>query len=66
MSNEDIKAIVDNALTDNAVDMKDAFYNAINDKIFAAIEQRKQHVAANMIGAHQQQAADNAEVAEAE
>lgn len=66
MSREDINAIVDNALVDNAVDMKDAFYNAINDKIFDAIEQRKQFVASNMIGAHEQQAADNAEVAEAE
>jgi hypothetical protein len=49
MSKEDITAIVDHALSDNAVDMKDAFYNAINDKIFAAIEQRKQVVAANML-----------------
>jgi len=65
MSREDINAVVDNALTDNAVDMKDAFYNAINDKIFAAIEQRKIQVAQNMIGAHGQQAADNAEVAAA-
>lgn len=65
MPNENINAIVNNALEDNAVDMKDAFYNAINDKIFAAIEQRKQVVASNMIGAHNQQAADNAEVAEA-
>jgi hypothetical protein len=53
MSKEDITAIVDHALSDNAVDMKDAFYNAINDKIFAAIEQRKQVVAANMLALHQ-------------
>lgn len=65
MSKEDINAIVDNALSDNAVDMKAAFYDAINDKIFDAIEQRKIHVASNMIGAHHQQAADNAEVAAA-
>lgn len=49
MSKEDITAVVDHALSDNAVDMKDALYNAINDKIFAAIEQRKQMVAANML-----------------
>jgi hypothetical protein len=53
MSKEDITAIVDHALSDNAVDMKDAFYNAINDKIFAAIEQRKQVVAANMLAQHE-------------
>jgi hypothetical protein len=54
MSKEDITAVVDHALSDNAVDMKDALYNAINDKIFAAIEQRKQMVAANMLAQHQQ------------
>lgn len=54
MSKEDITAIVNHALEDNAVDMKDAFYNAINDKIFAAIEQRKQVVAANMLAQQQE------------
>lgn len=53
MSKEDITAVVDHALNDNAVDMKDALYNAINDKIFAAIEQRKQMVAANMLAQHE-------------
>jgi hypothetical protein len=65
MSKEDINAIVDNALEDNPAGMRDAFYDAINDKIFAAIEQRKIAVAANMVNAHHQQAADNAEVANA-
>lgn len=55
MSREDIQAVVDNALVDNAVDMKDAFYNAINDKIFAAIEQRKIAVASNMLTHYGQQ-----------
>ena len=55
MSTEDIKAVVDNALVDNASDMKEALYNAINDKIFAAIEQRKIAVAANMLSMHGQQ-----------
>ena len=54
MENENIKAVVDNALVDNAADMKDALYNAINDKIFAAIEQRKIAVAANMLAMHNQ------------
>lgn len=52
MSREDIQSVVDNALVDNAADMKEALYNAINDKIFAAIEQRKIAVAANLIAQH--------------
>ena len=55
MDNENIKAVVDNALLDNASAMKEALYNSINDKIFAAIEQRKIAVAANMLAMHGQQ-----------
>ena len=54
MSREDITAVVDNALVDNSSEMKEALYNAINDKIFAAIEQRKIAVAANMLAMHNQ------------
>jgi hypothetical protein len=54
MDNENIKAVVDNALIDNASEMREALYNTINDKIFAAIEQRKIAVAANMIAMHNQ------------
>jgi len=56
MENENIKAVVDNALVDNASEMREALYNAINDKIFAAIEQRKIAVAANMLAMHNQDA----------
>lgn len=49
MSREDINAIVDGALSDSPADMRDAFYNAINDKIFDAIEQRKMQVAASLV-----------------
>jgi hypothetical protein len=51
--NDNIKAVVDNAFTDNATQMRDALYNEINDKIFAAIEQRKQVIAQNLIAQHQ-------------
>lgn len=54
MSREDIQAVVDNALVDNASEMREALYNSINDKIFAAIEQRKIAVAANMLSMHGQ------------
>lgn len=51
--NDNLRAVVDNAFTDNATQMRDALYNEINDRIFAAIEQRKQVVAQNLIAQHQ-------------
>jgi len=51
--NDNLRAVVDNAFTDNATQMRDALYNEINDKIFAAIEQRKQVIAQNLIAQHQ-------------
>jgi hypothetical protein len=61
MSNETIRAVVDNALVDNASEMREALYNSINDKIFAAIEQRKIAVAANMLSMHGQQSEEETE-----
>jgi len=52
--NDNIKAVVDNAFTDNATQMRDALYNEINDRIFDAIEQRKQALAQNLITQHYQ------------
>ena len=49
MPDENIQAVVDNALVDNATEMRAALYNAINDKIFDALEQRKQEMAKNFI-----------------
>lgn len=49
MDNENIKAAVNYGFNDDAVNMKAALYDAINDKIFAAIEQRKEVVAQNLI-----------------
>ena len=51
--NDNLRTVVDNAFTDNATQMRDALYNEINDKIFAAIEQRKQVIAQNLISQHQ-------------
>jgi hypothetical protein len=53
MDNENIKAVVDNAFTDNAVEMRNALYNAINDKIFSAIEAKKQHIAQNLVNSYE-------------
>lgn len=52
MNNEYVQSIVNNAMNDNPVGVKDAFYDAINDKIFAALEQRKQEIARNMMSGY--------------
>jgi hypothetical protein len=61
MPDENIQAVVDNALVDNATEMRAAFYNAINDKIFDALEQRKQEMARNFISQYD---SDNEEESE--
>ena len=53
MYNENIKSVVDYAFQDDAVKMRDALYNEINDRIFATIEQKKQVIAQNLIAQHQ-------------
>lgn len=52
--NDNLRAVVDNAFTDNATQMRDALYNEINDRIFDAIEQKKQALAQNLITQHYQ------------
>ena len=49
MEDENVQSIVNSAINDNPVELKNAFYNAINDRIFSAIEQRKQEIAKNLI-----------------
>ncbi len=51
--NDNLKTVVDYAFQDDAVKMRDALYNEINDKIFDAIEQRKQQLAQNLIAQYQ-------------
>jgi hypothetical protein len=53
MYNENIKSVVDYAFQDDAVKMRDALYNEINDRIFDAIAQKKQAIAQNLIAQHQ-------------
>lgn len=52
MDNEYVQSIVNNAMNDNPSGVKDAFYDAINDKIFSALEQRKQEIAQNLINGY--------------
>ena len=46
---DNVRTVVDYAFQDDAVKMRDALYNEINDKIFYAIEQRKQQLAQNLV-----------------
>ena len=43
------KAIIDYAAQDNAIGMRDAMYAALQDRVMAHIEAKKQEVALNMI-----------------
>jgi len=43
------RAIIDYASQDNATAMRDAMYSAIQDKVMAHIETKKQEVALNLI-----------------
>lgn len=49
MEDENIQAVVNNAFSDNVSGMRDALYNAINDRVFDALEQRKQYIAQNLV-----------------
>jgi len=61
MPDENIQAVVDNALVDNATEMRAALYNAINDKIFDALEQRKQEMARNFISQYDSDSEEESE-----
>jgi hypothetical protein len=50
---DNVRTVVDYAFQDDAVKMRDALYNEINDKIFDAIEQRKQQLAQNLIAQYE-------------
>jgi hypothetical protein len=49
MDNENVNAVVTHAMSDDSFEMRSALYNAIQDKIFDALEQRKIQIAANLI-----------------
>lgn len=55
MPDENVQAMVDNAFSDNPTEMRAAFYNAINDRVFDALQQRKQELARNFITQYGQQ-----------
>lgn len=43
------KAIIDFAADDNGVEMRNALYSAIQDKVMAHIDAKKQEIAQNLI-----------------
>lgn len=49
MTNETTRAIIDYAYDDNGAEMRDALYSAIQDKVLAHIENKKQEIAQNLI-----------------
>jgi hypothetical protein len=46
---EATKAIIDYAADDNGVEMRNALYSAIQDKVMAHIDAKKQEIAQNLI-----------------
>jgi len=46
---EKARAIIDYAAQDNATGMRDAMYSALQDRVMAHIEAKKQEVALNLI-----------------
>ena len=56
------RAIIDYAQEDDAKQMRDAFYSALQDKILAHIESHKQEVARSLISQEEVQHEEEAEI----
>lgn len=55
MGNENVRAAVEHAFNDNASEMRDALYSAIQDKVSSALEARKVHIAQSLVAASTEQ-----------
>jgi hypothetical protein len=49
------KNIIDYAMDDNGVEFRKALYASIHDKVTAHIEAKKQEIAQNLLGVHQEE-----------
>ena len=49
MSNETTRAIIDFAYDENGAEMRNALYTAIQDKVMAHIDAKKQEIAQNLV-----------------
>jgi hypothetical protein len=52
---EATKAIIDYAADDNGVEMRNALYSAIQDKVMAHIDAKKQEIAHNLIAPREEE-----------
>lgn len=52
---ETTRAIIDYAAEDNGTEMRDALYTAIQDKVMAHIEAKKQEIAQGLIAQPEQE-----------
>lgn len=52
---EATKAIIDYAADDNGVEMRNALYSAIQDKVMAHIDAKKQEIAHNLISPREEE-----------
>lgn len=55
MGNENVKAAVEHAFNDNASEMRDALYAAIQDKVSSALETKKVEIAQSLVAAGTEQ-----------
>jgi hypothetical protein len=46
---ENIKSAVEHAFNDNPAEMRDSLFAAMQDKVMAAIEQKKQEIASSLV-----------------
>jgi hypothetical protein len=49
------RSIIDYAMDDNGVEFRKALYASIHDKVTAHIEAKKQEIAHNLLGVHQEE-----------
>jgi hypothetical protein len=53
------RSIIDYAMDDNGVEFRKALYASIHDKVTAHIEAKKQEIAHNLLGVHQEEKQEN-------
>jgi hypothetical protein len=56
------RAIIDYATQDNATGMRDAMYAALQDRVMAHIEAKKQEVALNLISNPEEEEVEDKEI----
>jgi hypothetical protein len=52
---ENIKTAIEHAFNDNPSEMRDSLFAAMQDRVVAAIEQKKQEIASSLITGHKKE-----------